>query len=258
MPALRAAALFVLLLGLSLGPAQAQMFSYGADGEGPAQSLSFGYRMVDFTFDGGAYPGIAFDFSEPAFGAVYASSNILASVAWGSQSAGPTPAPFAEGLDFFDVTFSTFGGIPFPGLKPESRIAVLIPIVLHGNFRRAELKQDREGVPSDEFGFTSLGLGTGLAMMAELSPTSRFEARMTPIIGYATRSLGDTSGRAFVVEGDARLHLGRLAGRAGITVGYTFQLRDWNVGGSTIFEGVNRELFDYRTVDHLFSIGVNF
>jgi hypothetical protein len=85
----------------------------------------------------------------------------------------------------------------------------------------------------------------------------RFEARATPIIGLALRSFGDATGRATFLETDALVHLGQIAGRVGLTIGYSLRLQGWNVSASDLFPNIDDQLFDYGGHVHAFHAGIN-
>ena len=51
------------------------------------QSLSPGYSLIDFEFDGDEAPLFLFDFDQPAYGFVYTRPHFLVTLAVGDQSA---------------------------------------------------------------------------------------------------------------------------------------------------------------------------
>ncbi len=255
--------LFLGFLAVTVTTAHAQLFSYGGDDDGPTQTISFGYHWIDFTYNGDdASVSPNFTFVEPALGLVYSRPNLYASVAFGSQdapqgNASPGLTDPQESLRLIDVAFSTFGGLPIPGLTEASRTTVFIPIVLHSSYRRVRLENDRDDVITEDFNFTVLGIGTGLAVRSELGPAVRFYARATPIIGLALRSFGDTTGRATRVEADAQLYIGRLIQGVGLSIGYRYGLTSWNTSASDLFPNISDQFFDYNGSHHIFNIGFN-
>lgn len=246
------------LAGLALlaAPAAfAQQFSYGADAERATQALSFGYFVIDFEYDGEGTPPLSFAFSEPAYGVVYTRPNFFASLAYGTQSAAD-PARDARTLRLLDATITTWGEIFLANRRAERGFRVSLPIALHTNYRRVS-PEGEENSLTESFNVTVLGLGAGLGVTFLGSERVTLEARATPILGLAVRSFGDSAGSARLLDTDVQLHLGQLAGRFGVSVGYGFRYQVWNGTSSTLLSELTEDLFDYKGRHHLLRVGVN-
>ena len=78
-----------------------------------------------------------------------------------------------------------------------------------------------------------------------------------PAIGVALQSFSDSAGSARLADADVQLHVGPLVKRLGFSLGYTYRVKRWNVGGSSVFVTRSPDLFDYHEQRHTFSLGVN-
>ncbi len=250
-PILLAACLLAAALAGPVRCAPAQLFSFSSDRERPVQAVWLGYYLIDFDFDGDAEPLFSFEFDDPAYGLVYSRPNFLVTFAYGEQRAGAD----REGLRLVDLSLSTWGELHLAGLA-TGRTRVFVPIVLATNYRRvAPSGRNAEGL--EAFNVTVLGLGAGLGLAHPIGENVRFEARAHPVFGLASSSFVDALGTARLLDADAQVHLGRLFGRVGLSLGYGFRSQFWNVNASNLFPDVTDELFDYKGRHHLFRMGVN-
>lgn len=253
LPAVWPGAVVVLLL-ISQA-ATAQQFSYGGDERRAIQSLSFGYTALDFQYNGGGTPHVSFAFSEPAYGAVYTRPNLFASVAFGEQAAIDTSFG-GRPLRLVDVRLTTWGEFFLTRPGAPGRPRLFLPIALHTDYRRVSRKGDENSL-TEAFNITVLGAGTGLGFESALGKRAVFEARATPMIGLALRNFGDSAGSSWLVDTDAQLHLGPLAGRLGLSLGYAFRYQAWNIAASSLLGEVTQDLFDYTDLHHVFRVGIN-
>ena len=231
--------------------ASAQQFPFRS-GVQAVQTLSVGYLLIDFEFDGDERPLFVFDFVEPAYGLVYSRPHFLVTFALGDQSA---DGEGRENLRLLDLSLTTWGELRFRGMS-TGRSRAYIPIVLFSNYRRVS-PQGGEGTLLDAFNVTVFGLGLGLGLESVLGEKVVFEARANPGLGFATSSLTDAFGSAYLIDADAQLHLAQLFGAVGLSLGYSFRLQVWNVNSSNLFPDATDEFFDYKGRQHLFRVGVN-
>ncbi len=236
---------------LAPGRASARQVSFRS-GAQAVQSLSVGYLLIDFEFDGDERPLFVFDFVEPAYGLVYSRPHFLVTFALGDQSA---DGEGHEALRLLDVSFTTWGELRLAGMS-AGRSRAYIPIALFSNHRRVSPQGSASSL-LDAFNVTVLGLGAGLGLESVLGETVLFEARANPILGFATSSLTDAFGSAYLIDADAQLHLAQLFGAVGLSLGYSFRLQVWNVNTSNLFPDATDELFDYKGRYHLFRVGIN-
>ncbi len=240
----------VVLLG-PVRPAAAQFFSFDGGADLAVQSVSAAYSLIDFSFDGEEEPLLVFDFDQPVYGLVYARPRILITFFVGDQDADDQGR---QDLRLLDVSLATWGELYLQGLG-EGRTRVFVPILLFSNYRRVAPRGD--ATEFDAFNVTVLGLGAGLGLRRAFGEAVLFETRAHPIFGLSSSSFVDAVGTAHLFEADAQLHLARLLGRLGLSLGYTFRSQVWNVNASDLFPDLTDELFDYRGRQHLFRLGVN-
>jgi hypothetical protein len=231
--------------------ASAQQFSFRS-GAQAVQSLSAGYYLINFEFDGEGEPLFAFDFENPAYGIVYTRPHFLVTLALGDQN---TDDAGHEKLRLLDLSLTTWGELTLPGMNAGPSRAY-VPIALFSNYRRVS-PEGSDGSLLDAFNVTVLGLGAGLGLESALGETVLFEARANPVLGLASSSLADGIGTAYLVDADAQLHLAHLFGAVGLSLGYSFRLQVWNVNTSDLFPEATDELFDYKGRHHLFRVGIN-
>jgi hypothetical protein len=233
------------------GAASAQQFSFRS-GAQAVQSLSVGYVLIDFTFDGRNEPPFRFDFDQPAYGLVYTRPHFMVTLALGNQHA--NDSRLAD-LRLIDVSLTTWGELRLRGLSAGTT-RFYLPIVLHGNHRRVSPRTEEESL-LDAFNVSVLGLGAGLALDRTFGDATFFEARANPIVGIATSSLTDAFGLAYLIDADAQLHRAALFGRLGLSLGYTFRYQVWNINASDLFPDAADDLFDYKGLQHLLRVGLN-
>lgn len=251
--------IFVVVCAWSVGlllpgvhTASAQQFSFRS-GAQAVQSLSVGYTLIDFAFDGEGEPLLSFDFDRPAYGLVYTRPRFLATVALGDQKADDAGRTALRLLDF---SITTWGELRLFG-PSDDRAHLYIPISLFSNYRRVTPQDDDADSVFDAFNVTVLGLGAGLGLDHSFSENTFFAARAAPVIGLANSSLTDAIGTAYVIDSDVQLHLAELFGRIGLSLGYSFRYQVWNINASSLFPEATDELFDYKGHQHLFRVGAN-
>ncbi len=230
---------------------RAQPFYFGNDRPRVATAVLVGYTAVDFTFAGDSLPPARLDFTSPALTAQYSRANFSASVSWGTQSAADTSR---LSLGYLDATLLSWGEIFFSEAATDADHRLFVPITLYTNFRRVA---PRDIDILDDFSITTLGLGVGIGYYGQLAANALLEVRITPAIGVALQSFSDSAGSARLADVDVQLHLGPLVKRFGLSLGYGYRVKRWNVGGSSVFVTRSPDLFDYHEQRHTFSLGVN-
>lgn len=245
--------LWTAALLLAPGRASARQVSFGS-GAQAVQSLSVGYYLIDFEFNGDERPLFVFDFDQPAYGLVYSRPHFLFTFALGDQRAERQISSGHEALRLLDVSFTTWGELSLAG-RSAGQSRVYIPIALFSNYRRVSPQGSASSL--EAFNVTVLGLGAGLALESVLGKTAVFEARAYPILGFATSSFTNAIGSAYLIDADAQLHLAQLFRAVGLSLGYSFRYQVWNVNASNFFPDAADALFDYKGRHHLFRMGVN-
>lgn len=232
------------------GEVRGQMFSYDVDRPEAVQSLSFGYHIVDFSHDGDAAPEETFEYSGPAYGALYTRPNVRASIAYGSDSGSPT-----RDLRLLDATIMTWGDLWLGGMQ-GGPTGFSVPIAIHTNYRRVAPRGSEDSLV-DAFNVTVLGLGAGLSYTAGFAGKVQLRARALPGIGLALRSFGDSAGSAYLLDSVLDIHTIRLVSRFGLSASYRFRAQVWNVGASELLGEQLDDLFDYSGTKHVISLGIN-
>jgi hypothetical protein len=233
--------------------ARGQLFSYDADRTRSTQSLSLGYYVPDFRYDGEGEPEMTFDFRDPVYGFAYSRPNFTISAGIGN---GTSPRDAAVDLRLFDASLFTWGEIRIAGSARSNRHRLFVPIALHSHYRRVSNPEAGDS-SFDAFAITVLGLGTGMGYTGMLGRAAQLEMRAMPVLGLAARSFGDATGSSRAFDADVLLHVGPLAGRLGLTAGYGFRYQIWNVGASRIIATPLDDFYDYRGSQHVFRVGVN-
>jgi hypothetical protein len=242
--------LFSLIAGWTRDTS-AQPFYFGNDRPRATRAVSIGYTAVDFTFAGDTPPPARLDFTSPAISAQYSRANFAASLSWGTQSGVDTTR---LSLGYLDATLLSWGEVFFSEAATDAEHRLFVPITLYTNFRRVA---PRDVDILDDFSITTLGLGLGIGYYGQLTPVALLEVRVTPAIGVALQSFSDSAGSARLADADIQLHLGPLVKRLGVSLGYGYRVKRWNVGGSSVFVTRSPDLFDYHEQRHWFSMGVN-
>lgn len=261
MPALRHLPL-VLLLGLLLGgalaaPAAAQRIRYGQDRPEPTQALTARYTYLDFRYNGEASIPVTFDYAGPVYGVAFSRPSFYASVAYGRGDPAPT-AGDPTTLQLIDADLFTWAEVIRLLTVDDGRGRLYVPLALHSDYRRvSRSNEDEEEGFTDAFSVTVLGLGTGLVGDLALSRRVHLAGRALPVIGLATRTLGDATGNARLFDADVTLHVAALAGGLGLTAGYAFRVQDWNVGLTGPVTDFADDFFHYGGHQHTLRLGVN-
>jgi hypothetical protein len=224
---------------------------FGNDRPRTSSAVLLGYTAVEFVFAGDEPPPALLDFARPAVTALYSRANFSASLSWGTQGAADTSR---LDLGYLDATLLSWAEVFFSEAATDANHRVFLPITLYTNFRRVA---PREIDILDDFNVTTLGLGLGVGYYGQLAPAALLEVRVTPAIGVALQSFSDSAGSARLADVDAQLHLGPLVQRFGVSLGYGYRVKRWNVGGSSLFATRDADLFDYREERHTFSLGIN-
>lgn len=210
-----------------------------------------GYSLVDFEFIGDETPAQPLTFDAPVYSLTYSRSNLYAAFSFGSQNAADTTS---RDLSYIDFTGALWGEAFFSEEAAEAAQRVFIPILLYTNYRKVAPK----GIDVlEEFNITTFALGLGLGYYAAFGEHVLLEMRATPAFGVAIRSFGDSAGTARLVDGDVQLHIAEVFNTIGISLGYHFRAKVWDVRTSSVFGNISGDLFNYRETNQTFSIGLN-
>ncbi|HYW34735.1 MAG TPA: hypothetical protein VE868_04945 [Balneolaceae bacterium] len=159
-----------------------------------------------------------------------------------------------DSLSYFDIGLRYGHGFI---VYHAGKTALEIPLQLHGDLTDVT---DNNLVPTartPHFQQAVLDLGTGIDFRTRLAPQFRLKAKVLPSYGvtFSTRqqiNSGNTqngTGTLLGFEGNARLYFDNLLGFAGLSVGYNYSFRKYNIDG---------ELLDYNAIGNSILIGITF
>ncbi|MEX0747949.1 MAG: hypothetical protein WED81_06025 [Rhodothermales bacterium] len=243
---IRAAACIFMLATIHVSDAAAQMFSYDRERPRPVQSISFGYTVVAFHFNGSGIPNPSFEYDGPIYGAVYTRPNMVATLGYGADDSD-------RDLRLLDASITTWGEIR---LSDSRRGRLYVPIGLHTNYRRVAPRGEEDSLV-DSFNITVLGLGSGIGYHLYIGDALVVSFRAMPIIGLALRAFGDSAGSSRLLDASVHVHRPKVIGRFGFSAGYGFRTQVWNVGASSLVPQGSDDVFDYAGNHHVLMIGVN-
>jgi len=221
-------------------------------GGGPGQTITAGYYNVDFEHSGDSNPAVRYDYTRSAFGVAYTNPFLSFGLMYGP----PAGADTAQ-VRLLDVSLGTQGSLNLSRKNEAARVRLFVPLGLSGGYRR--IRRATSAGRTDQFDMTVLALTGGMGARARMSKKAGLELRVAPGAGLATRSFGDATGLAYQLDADARLTLAQVAGRYGLHVGYGFRFQGWNMRLSSVLRStLPGDIYDYRTRQHGFRVGVAF
>ena len=229
--------------------ARAQMFAYEPNRTRSVSTLSVGYHLIDFSYNGSGAPATRFDFDDPVYALRFTRQSIDLMLAYGWRSAsGDDP-----GARFAEASFLGWSGFL---LTPGSTTRLYLPLALHSSYR-AVGETLRGNTASDLFNFTTLGLGSGLVLERRFADAVNLQARVLPVLALALRSFEGFAGDSRMLDLDAQVELLRLFGNYGLTLGYGFRGQGWDVDAGQFTQAVPEDWFDYKSRMHMLRVGVN-
>ena len=229
----------------SAGSAIAQV-SYGG-GRTPSQAVGLTVANVQFSFDGSSNPAVNFNFDQPVYGIVFSRPGMLVGAGRGRQ-------PQADGNS---LTLTDFHLTAWGVLRPVDKgpVRPTIPIGIQSSYRRVS-RAENTGT-FDAFEFTVLALGAGVGFEKEATASS-VTARIMPMFGIASRSIGTDTGTSAILDGDLEATFGPWGRRFGVMIGYGFRWQRWNLNTSRFLPEATSDTFDYSGTMHTLRLGVLF
>lgn len=235
---------FLLLLVMGM-PRQglAQMFSVDSPERTyqlPGTAIYLGVEPADFEFRGESLlPGNdRFSFTGSLLRLRLESRGINLFLATGGSLTG------IEDASYFDAGLKAGYGL---SILRQQNFGIQIPVQLTSSITTVT---DRESA-SNETAFRQGGLvgGAGVYLFARPSGPFRVEANAIPSYGFSFATGGTFGGSLTSVEGQLRLFMDRLFDDIGISLGYDYNFRRFDVDGSQ---------FDYDFGSHSILVGVTF
>ena len=184
-----------------------------------------------------------FDFDRPILGLFYSRPGVQLFIGRGAKGA----AGGVGDMELVDTSINVFGmASPFSGGR-DSGLEVIFPYGLHSGFRRLTIRDG--STSSDTFEATVIAIGAGAGLQRGIGAT-RFLVRAMPAFGLASRSFGFGNGTSTLVDIDAELTFGPIAGRLGLALGYQYRWQKWKMEEDFVDDR------DYSGTQHGFRLGV--
>lgn len=125
-----------------------------------------------------------------------------------------------------------------------------VPLLLQIGITSVANDEPVSNVFNQQFREGSLVAALGAELTARLTPLLRFNAGIIPDFGLAySASRASEGGSVLGVLGKARLYFDHLFGSVGLSVGYGYRFRRFNIKGTAL---------DYNAIENKFLIGVTF
>lgn len=226
-------------------PAQAQMFSVGDQGprfDVPQSEVYLGLEPMEVTYEGGTQgtEAGAFEFTGSVIRLGYESSSIDVFLGTGGRITGINNASY----------FDTGGNINLGIALYRSRsFSAEIPLRIASRYTNITNSQAFQFNTFNRFRFGSLTAGAGFRVRVRPLEDLRFKAGVVPNYGFAFASGGFFGGSMGSVAGQSRLYFDRLFGDVGLSIGYKYDLRNYDI---------DEDIYDYRINGHSLEVGVTF
>jgi len=235
--------LFILFGGAS--GAYAQMFSVKSlpsKYSPPLATIYLGVVPTDFHYkpsESGIDPQAGvFNFNDPVYrlGIDLAGLELAGTAGWnlGAQN---NLNYFAFGIGF-NSKYPVFRSQPF---------TLSLPLALKLEYTRVDDK--KSGNITNDFRQNIGTIGSGLNGGFMLPHHIRISLEGTASYGFSTRSLGQSSGSAWIIENRDRIYFDRVMGQIGIVAGFDYRFTRFNSSGIQ---------FDYGENNTAFILGITF
>ncbi len=236
-------ACILILFFLNPVQGQAQMFSIGEERrqfDMPQSAVYIGLEpvSVDYFGDDTSAGAGSFEFDGTLIRLRYETPGINLFLATGGSITG------IENHTYFDVGGNLGTVLP---LYVSEGLIIQIPLELKSIFTTMTNSQF-VGTTSG-FRFGSLMGGLGARMMVRLRDDIRFEISSVPNFGVTFASGGFFGGSMSILSGSGRFYIDRLFGDVGLSFGYDYNYKKYNVDES---------LFDYKINAHSLQVGLTF
>lgn len=240
----------VCVIGFLAFPRQsaAQMFSVGSDEpryNRPQYELYLGLEPMTVDYRGGALQNSiqegVFAFSGPVIRLGYNSGGLDLYLGSGGDITG------IEEAAYFD-----FGGnidFNFIRIVRSELISVTLPVQL--SFRYVNITNNRafRTLTLNRFRMGNISAGLGPSVRARPAKNFRIQADVFPNYGFAFSDGGFFGGSLGAITAQGRLFFDNLFGNAGLSLGYHYDFRNYNVDDNA---------YDYKITGHSIEIGITF
>lgn len=238
-----------LFVSASANIAHAQMFSADNDNRtrfnAPTTELYLGFEPTSVIYQGeeeGVTGAGQFEYDAPVIRAGFNSRTLNLYLAAGGAITG------SDDVGYFDVGGNLNFGIP---LFVSEKFILLLPFRISS--RLTNITNDQTTAETlgtrDQFRFGGVTAGAGLKVNARPKPNIRVQVGAIPSYGFTFASGGLFGGSLGTLALNGRLYFDRLFGDAGLSLGYKYDLRNYNV---------DEEKYDYRVNGHSIQVGITF
>lgn len=236
----------LFLICLSADQLQAQMFTVGDRGprfDIPQTEVYLGLEPMDVTYHGGETEqeeAGAFEFEGSVIRLGYAGPGVDFFMGVGGNVTGIDEA------SYFDAGGNIDFGIT---IYRNEQITLQLPLRVASRYTNLTNERALQFARLSRFRFGSLTAGAGAKIMARPARNFRLEAGAVPRYGFAFASDGFFGGSLGVMAANGRLYFDRLFGDVGLSLGYNYDLRNYDI---------DEDRYDYRINGHSFEVGITF
>lgn len=235
--------ILAILIGGSPHLSKAQMFSVGDD-RGPNYNiprteLTIGLEPVSVTHEGDQGVDL-FAFEGPIIRLGYSTPNLKLFFGTGGAVTG------IDDVSYFDVGGEIDFGIR---LHRSEKVALQLPVRISSRYVNMTNNEFFQTNINNYFRFGSLTAGAGIQLLVRPKENIRIEAGAVPGYGFAFASGGFFGGSLGSVDAHSRFYVDRLWGDFGLSIGYKYNLRNYNI---------DEDVYDYRMSGHLIALGITF
>lgn len=242
------ASLALLVLVGSNNPVWAQMFSVGeADPtfNQPLSEIYLGMEFLEVSYEGAPASEIgpeagAFEFKGPIARVGYKNPGITLFMGSGGAITGIDEA------SYFDVGADIDFGI---SLHRSEKIRLQLPFRIASRYTNITNNQRQIFTSISRFEFGSLAAGLGARILARPQKDVRVQASAVPSYGFSFASGGFFGGSIGAVKANGKLYLDRLIGDKGLSLGYSYNFRNYDI---------DDEVYDYSMNGHTIELGITF
>lgn len=236
----------LFILGFCIPRVQAQMFSVGSQGprfNTPQTELYLGLEPLDVNYEGGSLgpsqQGGAFEFNGSILRVGYNSPGVSLFLGTGGEVTG------IDNVSYFDIGGNIDLGI---NLHRSKEMVIQIPVRIASRY--TTMSNDQViATRFNRFKFGSLTGGAGLRFIARPAKDIRLEALGIPSYGASFATGGFFGGSVGSVNVEARMYFDRLFGDVGLSFGYKYDFRNYNV---------DENVYDYKMMGHNLELGITF
>lgn len=239
-------AVFSLLIALFIPQlAKAQMFSAGEERtrfNTPQSTATIGIEPMIVSYEGTNPTGVnrgLFEFEGPIIRLAYDTPRLDLFLGTGGKITG------ISDVSYFDVGAHINTGI---NLYRSQAVSIHIPIRISSRYVNM-INSNTFRANFNRFRFGSLIVGGGAEILVRPQENIRIKAGAVPAYGFAFATGGSFGGSLGSVAAHSQLYFDRLFGDLGLTLGYSYDFRNYNI---------DEDAYDYKIKGHVFKVGITF